>query len=75
MGKVYECSFCGVVSAASEQLCHPQQQSDLHDYCGTTRERGRLCDATKESIPFVCASCGRPAKQAELVCNPLVIDH
>lgn len=74
MKSIYECSVCGVVFAASEQLCRPQLQSDSHDYCGTTRGRDQVCAATKGSIPLVCSSCGRSAKQAELECYPLLID-
>jgi hypothetical protein len=26
----------------------------------------------RDSLPFVCANCGRPAEQADLICKPLV---
>lgn len=74
MKEIYECSICGVVSEASEQVCVPSLQEDIHDYCGTTRERTAMCDSMKEHLAYVCGTCGRPAEQAELVCDPLVTD-
>jgi hypothetical protein len=73
MKAIYECSVCGVVTEASEQVCTPRLQEDVHDYCGTTRERAEMCDNMKEHLAYVCGSCGRPAEQAELVCKPLVV--
>jgi hypothetical protein len=72
MSKVYECSICGVVSHDSEQLCKPRGEESRHAYCGTAPERGTMCDSMRDSLPFVCAKCGRPAEQADLVCKPLV---
>ncbi len=73
MTEVYECKVCGVVSNESDSLCHPTQQEDPHDYCGTTRAQASMCSEVKESLSIVCGSCGRPAKQADLVCKPLVL--
>ncbi len=73
MTEIYECKVCGVVSKESDSLCHPDQQEDLHDYCGTTRARANMCSEVKESLPIACGTCGRPAKQADLVCNPLML--
>lgn len=72
MSKIYECSRCGVVSDTKSQLCSPQEQENLQAYCGTAPERGTMCDSMRERLPFVCGTCGRPAKQAELVCKPWV---
>jgi len=74
MKGIYECSICGVVTEASEQVCAPSVQEDIHDYCGTTRERAEMCSSMKEHLAYVCGTCGRPAEQAELVCNPLATD-
>lgn len=71
MKEIYQCRQCGVVTEASEQICRPEKQQNIEDYCGTTKERDRMCNAMKEHVAFVCGTCGRPAEQAELVCNPL----
>ena len=73
MTEIYECKVCGVVSKIEDDLCHPEHQEGIHDYCGTTRERAGLCKEVKDSLPVVCGSCGRPAKQADLVCDPLLL--
>jgi hypothetical protein len=73
MSGLYECHHCGVVTKLSEQVCSPHGLIDKLEYCGTAPERGRLCSCIQEQLPFVCASCGRPAAQAELVCDPLVL--
>ena len=73
MTEIYECKVCGVVSKVSDSLCHPDQQEDIHDYCGTTKERAGMCADIKRTLPIVCGTCGRPAKQGDLVCNPLML--
>ncbi len=73
MTEIYECAVCGVVSKVGSNLCRPDRQEDIHDYCGTTRERGAMCTEIKGSLPIVCGTCGRPAKQADLICNPLML--
>jgi hypothetical protein len=72
MENLYECSRCGVVSEADAHLCEPRPVNDKNEYCGTEGHREALCDTMKQSLPYVCGSCGRPAEQAELVCRPLV---
>jgi hypothetical protein len=72
MKEIYECRICGVVTKLGEQVCAPRVQDDIHDYCGTTRDRAGMCDSVKEHLAYVCGTCGRPAEQAELVCNPLM---
>jgi len=73
MKESYECEVCGVVSQTRDGLCQPVAQEDIHDYCGTTRGYAALCNGVKQNLPIVCGSCGRPAKQAGLVCNPLLL--
>ena len=73
MSEIFECEVCGVVSKVSNDLCHPDLREDIHDYCGTTRERAAPCDNIKVSLPIVCENCGRPAEQADLVCKPLML--
>lgn len=73
MKEIYECKICGMVSNLSDNLCQPDQQKNIHDYCGTTNERADLCNNMKETLPIVCGTCGRPAQQADLVCKPLDI--
>jgi len=72
MKEIFKCSVCGVVTEASEQVCAPKKQSDNHDYCGTPGESAEMCDSIKEHLAYVCGTCGRPAEQAKLVCNPLI---
>ena len=71
MKEIYACEVCGVVSKKSDDLCRPEPQEDIHDYCGTTRGHAVVCAGVKENLQIVCGSCGRPAKQADLVCKPL----
>jgi len=73
MMEIYECGQCGVVTEDRSQVCEPQGLSDKNAYCGTAPERGTMCQEMQEQLPFVCDSCGRPAEQAELVCNPRVL--
>lgn len=72
MTKLYECSTCGVMTVASEQVCSPRQVENKGVYCGVTPETGEMCDTMKEHLAYVCGSCGRPAEQAELLCQPLL---
>jgi DNA-directed RNA polymerase subunit RPC12/RpoP len=72
MKKIYECGICGVVTEANGETCVPKSQGGVQDYCGTTRDNSEMCDFMKEHLTYVCGNCGRPAEQAELVCNPLV---
>ena len=69
----YKCARCGVVTEAQEQVCKPQELRGKEGYCGTAPEPGAMCSCIEAQIPFVCGSCGRPAEQAELICNPLVV--
>lgn len=71
MKEIYECSICGVVTEASEHVCAPKLQSDIHDYCGTPRKLTKMCETMKEHLEYVCGYCDRSAEQAELVCHPL----
>lgn len=73
MKKLYECERCGVITKASKHLCHPNELADKHDYCGTARESGHLCPQMRLSLSYVCGSCGRPAEQAGLLCQPLLL--
>ena len=73
MTDIYECRVCGVATKTKEWLCEPEVQDDIHDYCGSTRERAMVCDNMKPQVNYVCGNCGRPAQQADLVCKPLVI--
>lgn len=73
MTDIYECEICGVVSKVKDNLCLPDRQEDLHDYCGTTNERADICGNVKATLPIVCGTCGRPAQQADLVCHPLIL--
>ena len=70
MTAIYACGTCGVVTAAPEQVCHPVEQPDKSSYCGTASERGAMCSDVREHLASVCGNCGRPAEQAELLCNP-----
>ncbi|WP_305043260.1 hypothetical protein [Geoalkalibacter sp.] len=72
MTEIHECGQCGVVSEIREQLCHPEERHDKHEYCGSAPERDNLCEPMREHLGYVCGSCGRPAEQPELVCKPLV---
>lgn len=72
MKNIYECRICGVVTRARDEVCDPILQSDRDDYCGFTRDRDVMCDSMKEHLTYVCGTCGRPAEQDELVCNPLI---
>ncbi len=72
MTDIYECRKCGVVTEVREQLCDPRQVEDKTTYCGTTPETGEMCEELKAQSAYVCGSCGRPAKQAGLLCTPLM---
>lgn len=72
MKDIYECGTCGVVSELKDELCDPALQSGMGDYCGTSKDTGRMCDNMKEHLTYVCGTCGRPAEQAELVCKPVI---
>ncbi len=72
MTAYFECSTCGVVTLAREQVCEPTELENKHAYCGTTPGHGEMCREMKSHLAFVCGSCGRPAEQAELLCDPLL---
>ncbi|MEZ4598599.1 MAG: hypothetical protein R2940_02280 [Syntrophotaleaceae bacterium] len=72
MCEIYECKKCGVVSHSAEELCAPGETSGRHDFCGTAPDRKDLCGYMRECLSFVCGTCGRPAKQSDLVCRPLM---
>lgn len=72
MTKIYECETCGVVTAVRGQVCAPRGVEDKGSYCGTAPETGEMCSDMKGHLAYVCGSCGRPAEQAELLCNPLL---
>lgn len=70
MNLIYECSTCGVISEVPDHLCIPQRLENMGVYCGDTKEDPHMCDEMKQHLPFVCSGCGRPAEQAEMVCDP-----
>ena len=72
MKKIYECGTCGVVSESRDELCDPELQSGMADYCRTSKDSGRMCDNIEENLTYVCKTCGRLAEQAELVCEPVI---
>lgn len=72
MTKIYACETCGVVTAVRGQVCVPSGVEDKGSYCGTAPETGEMCSGMKGHLAYVCGSCGRPAEQAELLCNPLL---
>lgn len=72
MTKIYACETCGVVTAVRGQVCAPRGVEDKDSYCGTAPETGEMCSDMKSHLAYVCGSCGRPAEQAELLCNPLL---
>lgn len=72
MTDIYACRKCGVVTKVREQLCEPRQVTDKTIYCGTTPETGGMCPEMMEHLAYVCGSCGRPAEQADLLCDPLL---
>ncbi|HAD04190.1 MAG: hypothetical protein A2091_09525 [Desulfuromonadales bacterium GWD2_61_12] len=69
MTNLYECGRCGVVSEASNHLCQPLEVAGREGYCGILAPRD-ICDSMQESLTFECASCGRPAENKELLCDP-----
>lgn len=71
MTGIFECGTCGVVTGAREQVCDPIALENKHAYCGTTPQSGEMCHDMKKHLAYVCGSCGRPAEQAELLCQPL----
>ena len=72
MTKIYVCDKCGVVTQGRTQVCDPRQLENKGVYCGTTPETREMCSSMKEHLTYVCGSCGRPAEQAELLCDPLL---
>ena len=72
MSKIYACDVCGVVTQERTQVCDPRQLENKGVYCGTTPETREMCSSIKEHLTYVCGSCGRPAEQAELLCDPLL---
>lgn len=73
MTRIYECTTCGVITEAPEQLCLPQRLENMGVYCGERGAVKRMCPEMKDHLAYVCGSCGRPAQQAEMVCEPLLM--
>ena len=73
MGNIYECETCGVVTKTESRVCVPKQHKDKEQFCGFSKPRTSMCQPVKESLPYSCGDCGRPAQQPELLCNPLTI--
>jgi DNA-directed RNA polymerase subunit RPC12/RpoP len=71
MTKIYECDTCGVVTSLREQVCSPRQLENMGAYCDTTMPADKMCSDMKERLAYVCGGCGRPAEQADMVCDPL----
>ncbi|PLX81875.1 MAG: hypothetical protein C0616_03500 [Desulfuromonas sp.] len=70
MNLVYECRSCGVISQEEGHLCQPQRLENMGVYCGTQKENVQMCTEMKQHLTHVCGSCGRPAEQADMVCDP-----
>jgi hypothetical protein len=60
------------VTGAAEQLCKPRRVENMTTYCGTPSEIDEMCVEVKGHFVYVCGDCGRSAKQAELLCLPLM---
>ena len=73
MKTIYSCDRCGVVTEDKTEICQPHKVESTSEYCGSAPDRNALCTDMKDHLSYVCGSCGRPAEQAELVCDPLVI--
>lgn len=73
MGKIYACGTCGVVTRIESQVCAPKEQEDKDQFCGYSKPRAEMCEPVRETLAYSCGSCGRPAQQPELVCNPLTV--
>ncbi len=71
MKEIFECGTCGVVSDASKELCTPRQVRGKEDYCGSTGETAEMCGIMLKTLKYECNSCGRPAEEAELLCQPI----
>lgn len=71
MTRIYECSYCGVITQAPEQLCTPHRLENMGVYCGDRGKADQMCSDMKQHLAYVCGSCGRPAEQADMVCEPL----
>lgn len=72
MTRTYACTTCGVITEAPEQLCQPQRLENAGVYCGEPGATSHMCSAMKKHLAYVCGSCGRPAQQSEMVCEPLL---
>lgn len=71
MKATYECGVCGVISEERDNLCHPQTLTGRHDSCSPSMEsKSEICSTMEKSVEYSCASCGRPADDPRLVCDP-----
>ncbi len=70
MKEIFECGTCGVVSEASEELCSSREVGK-EDYCGSAGETSEMCGIMVKSLKYECNSCGRPAEDADLLCQPV----
>ena len=85
MSKIYECGTCGVVTKIEADVCVPKEKNDKEEFCGFSKPRAVMCEPVKQHLAYSCGgigdsggrrrsgTCGRPAQQPELVCNPLNI--
>ncbi len=73
MTRIYECSNCGLITELPEQVCTPQRLENMGVYCDIKGATENMCAEAKEHLVFVCGECGRPAEQAKMVCEPLVL--
>lgn len=72
MTRIYQCTTCGVITEAPEQLCQPQRLENAGLYCGEAGSATDMCREMKGHLAYVCGSCGRGAQQPEMVCEPLL---
>jgi len=72
MTRIYECRNCGVITELPEQVCVPHRLENMGVYCGDKGDTENMCAEAKKHLAFVCGTCGRPAEQAKMVCEPLV---
>ncbi len=67
----YTCRNCGVTADNSNKLCNPTEV--VEDYlCGISEDN--VCEDKRTTMKYSCAACGRLSSDAELLCDPEVIN-